>query len=619
MQQPQEARPRHRSPFAAAFLSLVFPGLGQLYAGAYMRALAFAAPVILLLALGSGVFLRLDRSSLIGLVFDPFFLQSVFVVNLIVLIYRIVAIVDAYRVAEFLNAHDAGGTGRLGPGKIVRNPVSLAGLLAVILVMTGVHVVVARYDSLALDALTGGCIFVGDDQTGVCADDNGDNSDTGDTGDTGSASPDASQSADATETDTPTPAPTPEPSISGTPVPEVSVPPWNGKDRLNILLIGADVQGGGHNTDSLITVSIDPVTKQVAMFSLPRDMTNVPLPAGPARNFWGSTYGQKINSLYVNNRNRSDLWSGTSKTRGYNALKATIGNLYGLDIRYFVEVNFEGFKKVIDELGDVTVNVQVPIVDDGFPAAGAVDRRLYVPSGLQHMNGSAALRYARSRHTTSDFDRASRQQRLLLSLREQANPQELIPRLPELVKALKGSVKTDIPVGQLDELLGLASSVDTTNISSYVFQPPLYGSETAPGAPIYKMFPNVSRIRNAVKNAFKRNPVDEAQAEALAEEGAGIWVLNPFADRSRGTDLAGYLEYRGLAASAPRQRPTGPTTSATQVVVYNGAEARLPNTIAFLEKLFKTKVQLVTDPAIRTDVIVTVGQDTPNLAAPPLS
>ena len=146
MQQPQEARPRHRSPFAAAFLSLVFPGLGQLYAGAYMRALAFAAPVILLLALGSGVFLRLDRSSLIGLVFDPFFLQSVFVVNLIVLIYRIVAIVDAYRVAEFLNAHDAGGTGRLGPGKIVRNPVSLAGLLAVILVMTGVHVVVARYD-----------------------------------------------------------------------------------------------------------------------------------------------------------------------------------------------------------------------------------------------------------------------------------------------------------------------------------------------------------------------------------------------------------------------------------------------------------------------------------------
>src|SRR5690242_21641868 len=99
MHEPEGARPRARSPFAAAFLSLIFPGLGQLYAGAPMRALAFAAPPILFLALGSGVFLRMPRTDLIGLVFDVFFLQSVFVVNLIVLLYRIVAVVDAYRVA----------------------------------------------------------------------------------------------------------------------------------------------------------------------------------------------------------------------------------------------------------------------------------------------------------------------------------------------------------------------------------------------------------------------------------------------------------------------------------------------------------------------------------------
>jgi LCP family protein required for cell wall assembly len=361
------------------------------------------------------------------------------------------------------------------------------------------------------------------------------------------------------------------------------------------------------------------VTKQVAMFSLPRDMTNVPLPAGPARRFWGSTYQQKINSLYSENRNRANLWPGNSKTRGYNALKETLGELYGLDIRYFVEVNFEGFKKVLNELGGVTVNVQVPVVDDNYPAAGGVDRRLYVASGLQHMNGTEALRYARSRHTTSDFDRAARQQRLLLSLREQANPQELIPRLPELVKALKGAVKTDIPVDQLDELLGLASSVDTTNISSYVFQPPLYGSETRPGAPVYKMFPNVQRIRQAVKNAFKRNPADEAQAEALADEGASIWVLNGLNDRNRGPALAGYLEYRGLAASSPRQKPEGAVPAKTKIVVYNGAEAELEDTIAFLEKTFKTKVELATDAAIRTDIIVTVGRTTPKLEAPPLS
>ena len=169
MQRPQEARPRHRSPFAAAFLSLIFPGLGHAYAGAYTRALGFAAVPVLLVALMAGFGLRMDRSQLIGLVLNPFFLQSVFVINLLFLVYRVVAIVDAYRVAEFLNRHEASGDTRLGPARLIRNPLSIAGLLAVILVMSGVHVVVARYDALALDALTGGCIFVGD-ETPDCPD-----------------------------------------------------------------------------------------------------------------------------------------------------------------------------------------------------------------------------------------------------------------------------------------------------------------------------------------------------------------------------------------------------------------------------------------------------------------
>ena len=89
------------------------------------------------------------------------------------------------------------------------------------------------------------------------------------------------------------------------------------------------------------------------------------------------------------------------------------------------------------------------------------------------MDGEQALRYARSRNTSTDFDRGARQQRVLLSLREQADPQILLPRLPELVDALKKAVRTDIPLDQLDELLGLASGIDTRNIRSYVFGPPL--------------------------------------------------------------------------------------------------------------------------------------------------
>ncbi|MGH2475961.1 MAG: LCP family protein [Candidatus Limnocylindrales bacterium] len=599
MQNPQDARPRARSPFTAAFLSLLFPGLGHLYAGAPMRALGFAAAPILLVALGAGVLLRLDRIELVSLLFSPFLLTSIFILNLIALLYRLVAIIDAYRVAEFVNAHAASGDGRLGKARMPRNPLSTAGLLAVVLVMAGSHVVVARYDMIALDALTGGCIFIGVDAAGQC--------------DQPDETPDPSATVDPAQ---PT---TPEPSPVGTPVPSVAIPPWDGRERLNILLIGADEQGGGHNTDTLITVSIDPVTKQVAMFSLPRDTVDVPIPPGPARSVWGRSYGGKINSFFAENRRRADLWPGNDRTRGYNALKAVIGELYELDIRYFVEVNFNGFKKVVDAVGGVTINVQVPVVDDQFPGSTGRVQRLYIPSGIQHMNGEQALRYARSRHTSTDFDRGARQQRVLLSLQQQADPQALLPRLPELVDALKSAVRTDIPLDQLDELLGLASEVDTANIHSYVFAPPLYSQDTCNDSRGCVVLPNISRIKDAVENAFSVDPRDEALRQALAAEGAGVWVLNGTSTQNRGARLAGYLEYHGLAASAPRTVPEGAVPANTIVTVYNGAESDLAATIAYLEDLFEVKVRTASDPEIRTDIVVTIGRNTPELEPPPSS
>src|SRR4029079_9521422 len=105
---------------------------------------------------------------------------------------------------------------------------------------------------------------------------------------------------------------------------------------------------------------------QVAMFSLPRDTVDVPVPPGPAQQAFGPTYSKKINAWFTSVRNRADLFPGTDRTRGYNGLKAIIGNLYGLDIKYFVEVNFEGFVKVVDALGGVTINVPIPVVDDRY-------------------------------------------------------------------------------------------------------------------------------------------------------------------------------------------------------------------------------------------------------------
>ena len=475
------------------------------------------------------------------------------------------------------------------------------------LVMSGGHVVVAKYDLLANDVLTDPCIFISNDTQGTA------NCDA-----TTSPSPDRSGQPSDEPLDSPTPSPS-EPPNQGSDLPPVSIKPWDGTERLNILLIGSDQRPkeNTYNTDTLIVVSIDPVTKQVAMFSLPRDSSDLPLPPGRLASAYGGIYPNKINSLFTATRNRPDLVPGTSKTRGYNALKMVLGNLYQLDIKYFVEVNFDGFKQVVDAVGGVTINVQVPVIDDGYPADSGRHARIYIPAGIQHMNGAEALIYARSRHGSDDFDRGYRQQRVLTSLREQANVANLIPRIPALFAAFKQTVKTDIPQAQLAQLAGLADGVDTKNIRSYVFSFPRYGTQTGPGAAVYKYLPDVKKIRDAVAGAFKIDPQLEDTRAALGDENGSIWVLNGGGAAGRATTLAAYLELYGLTASAPPAKPDVSGLATTRIVVYNGAETRLPETIAFLETKFKVQVQLKQDSAVSVDVIVTTGASTPNLAPPP--
>jgi LCP family protein required for cell wall assembly len=609
MQGAQGTRPRAKSPFVAAFLSLLFPGLGHAYAGAYHRALGFAAPPILAFALAGGILLRMAHTpaDLVAFVLAEGVLPGMFVLNLVILIYRLVAIVDAYRVTAYLNAYAASGDGRLGRPRLGVNPVSVAGLIAVILVMSGVHVVLARYDLMAQGFLSDPCVFIGgqtsDQQSAEC-DQGGDASSSPDTG------------ASALPEDSPTVAVTPPP-VQGSALPEQSIPVWNGTDRLNILLVGVDQRPaeGTYNTDTLIVVSIDPVTKQVAMFSLPRDSWGVPLPPGPLQAF-GSTYQSKINSLYTAVKNRPDLVPGSTSTlRGMNGLKEVLGNLYGLDIKYFVKVNFQGFEKVVDDLGGVTINVQVPVMDDLYPSDSGRHARVYIPAGMQHMTGAQALVYARSRHGSDDFDRGARQQRVLTSLREQADVAALIPQIPQLLGDVKNLVSTDIPQSQLARLAGLAGSVDTKNIRQYVFAYPRYGSQIL--APIYKYLPDVGKIRNAVANAFKVDPNLENVRNSLADENGQIWVLNGSGIDRQATNIAGYLDYYGLTASVPTTRPSTAGISGTQVIVYNGAEARLTQTIAFLQQKLGTKVILKNDPAVPVDIVITTTNQTPNLTAPP--
>ena len=603
MQQRPRDEGRHRSPFAAAFLSLLFPGLGQAYVGFYGRALAFAAPLFLLIALGGGLLINAQtRLGLLAALSSPTTLLTVLVLNAILLAYRIVAIVDAFRLASAANAMatSGGAGGRLGRPRVRWHPVAIAGLLAVILVASIAHVAVARYDLIAYDLVTS----IGQ---------GGDDEDPEATDELTSGDPTGSVPTDA-------PGATPTGSAEPTDAPQTAT--WDGTERLNILLIGVDKRQGqsAYNTDTMIVASIDPVTKQVGMFSLPRDTVDVPLPREwRAYGFYGGVYPAKINSLWSRARGQSNLFPGSkSRERGFNALKGALGELYQIDIPYYIEVDFNGFKKIVDTFGGVAIDVQTPVSDDHYPIGAGNSYNLYIPSGFQHMDGTEALAYARARHKTSDFDRAQRQQRVITSLRQQVDPASLLEpgRLEALISTLKSSIHTDIPAELFPALVSLAGQVDAKEVRSLVFTPPTYQVECLS---CYSLTPKLKAIRRAVRNVFKVDKALEQTRVKVGEEGAVIWVLNGSGIAGQAANIADYLDYLGMNATVPTAgggRANRSNHQQSVVTVYNGAETEMVETIAALEGVLGVKVALKNDPLVAADAIVITGAATPSLDPP---
>ena len=205
------------------------------------------------------------------------------------------------------------------------------------------------------------------------------------------------------------------------------------------------------------------------------------------------------------------------------------------------------------------------------------------------MTGGEALIYARSRHRAigGDFDRGRRQQRVLrLAARadERAVDHGQL-RQPRAALSSSRSRPTSRRAS-CPSSSSLADSVDTKNIRSYVFSPPFYGSDTTLPVRGYIIEPNIARIRRAVKDAFSTPGVAARAARpARAPRRPRVWVLNGSGRTGLSTTTADRLAYDGLDASAPNQRvDTQPAT--TKIVVYNGAEAELPETIKYLENLF---------------------------------
>ncbi|HEX9370363.1 MAG TPA: LCP family protein, partial [Roseiflexaceae bacterium] len=228
------------------------------------------------------------------------------------------------------------------------------------------------------------------------------------------------------------------------------------KQPVNILLIGVDKRPNaedGVRSDTLIVVHLDPQSKWASMLSIPRDsVVNIP-----------HIGRSKINAAYANGYASAEeiYGAGTAPDAGGAALAAeTVERFLGVRVDYTAQVDFHGFAALVDSVGGVVVDAPRPVLDAEYPTEDYGVERIYIPAGLQVMDGRTALIYARSRHTSTDFDRSARQQAVLRALLDQVRARGLLENvatLPQWAEVLEQNIRTTLPIGDLGMINGLAS------------------------------------------------------------------------------------------------------------------------------------------------------------------
>jgi len=324
-------------------------------------------------------------------------------------------------------------------------------------------------------------------------------------------------------------------------------PVWTGQERVNVLLLGVDQRENEKDqptrSDTMIVLTLDPVSKSGGMLSIPRDLW-VAIP---------------LNQVGEDRINAAHFYGDFYKYPGGGPAlaKRTVSLNLGIPIHYYARVDFKGFERVIDSIGGINIDVEKPIRDDEYPDGNYGIMRIFIPAGLQHMNGQVALEYARSRHSENDFGRIRRQQKVLLALREQGLQLGLLPKLPWLFTTLRDAVATDIPAKEALTLAQLAAQIDVKNITSRSIDETMVTPYITPGGADVTV-PKRDEIKKLIQEMFYAprppaptvppktpTPLITEDKQKLKDEGATIEVQN-------GTEIDGLasrartmLEQRG--------------------------------------------------------------------------
>jgi len=457
----------HR-PWLAALLSFVFPGLGQAYSGRPWSALLFAAPVVVLVlavtavAVGPLVEVR-------GSLFASEVLIGVLVANGLLLGWRGIAIAHAGLTPwDRIHGHDR------------RTALMVVGTL--IFISFAMHAWVGAVVLQLNDTLT----QVFEPERRPVAGLGGVNGDQG-----------------------PADEPVNEPEFK-----------WDGTERINVLLVGTDNAPGREATltDVLLVVSIDPVAETAVMISVPRDTGYVPLP--DERMFAGGLYPDKVNELALQASLDPATWCpdipDDPEACGIRTVERSVGLYLGLEIHHFALLDMAGFADMIDAIGGVELCLPGELVDPAFDGSltnGESNDGLVLPSGCHLYIGINALAYARSRQgyiempdgervQQTDFDRAERQQRVLLALRSELADSDTLLELPQLLRAISRTVNTDFPREQAGDLASLLPLIAGPNIERVVLGYPDFVDLPVNPEENYLLTPKRDQIRDEMARLF---------------------------------------------------------------------------------------------------------------------
>jgi LCP family protein required for cell wall assembly len=423
--QPRRTTHGGRSPSLAAFLSLVWPGLGQLYAGKRRLAALFAVPAFLAVLLA---LYELRQGSLVFLArfADPAYTRVAALIAIAMGIWQAAAIGQAFV-----------SVGRFRASRLVARAVPVVLVAAVVVAYGGAGLL------LAVTSIAESNVFRS----------------TSSIVDLTTPSPDPGSSAPAASE-----APTAPPSIN---------------NRVTILLTGVDAAAGRSETlyDSIMVVSFDPKTNSIQMVSVPRDSASFPMYFA---NHPAVSATTRINSVptYVH-----DGWI-KSPDSPYMTLVNEVSYLVGIHIDYYAVMDLGGFVKMIDAVGGIDVVNPTAINDPLYATPQGTIIGYQLAAGPAHLDGDQALAYVRSRHgdNNSDWARSSRQQQVLVALlHKMAQPSQLLS-LPGLISTLGSSVTTNFPANQVADYVAVGQNVPSGNIKQVVLGPPYSIITTQPTA-----------------------------------------------------------------------------------------------------------------------------------------